>query len=254
MRQLRRLSVIESIGLALLWAPLDAEAQDDSGTLEVLVEDTSGPRSPDGTPALTFQARTAPTFQETNLGPGRSFTDDGERLGTGSGRVITPTVTGRLGAGSPPRVVTVPDAALRAVLEDKLGLSAGDPIPATALGELTTLEARDAGIIDLTGLEYATGLTFLDLGPGPTRRDPWANSNDVSDLPAAVGSDRSHLAGPCEQLGGGRDPAIGPDTPGRAEGGGQQDPGHEDPCADSPPIPYPVNPKHPPLCQDQSPR
>ena len=46
MQQLRRLYLT---GL-LLGAPLDPAAQDDSGTLEVLVEDPSGPRSPDGTP------------------------------------------------------------------------------------------------------------------------------------------------------------------------------------------------------------
>ena len=80
-----------------------------------------------------------------------------------------------------PSGVTVPDAALRAVLEDSLDLSAGDPIPAAALSKLTVLEATDMGIVDLTGLEHATGLTRLDLGPG-AMLDPWANTNAVSDL------------------------------------------------------------------------
>ncbi len=82
----------------------------------------------------------------------------------------------------PPAEVTVPDAALRAVLEDRLGLVEGAPITAAALAALTKLEARDLGIVDLTGLEYATGLTLLDVGPGAVTRDPWTNSNDVSDL------------------------------------------------------------------------
>ena len=43
--------------------------------------------------SLSFQARTAPTFRDTTLGPGRSFTDAGRRIGTGSGRLITPRVT-----------------------------------------------------------------------------------------------------------------------------------------------------------------
>ncbi len=81
-----------------------------------------------------------------------------------------------------PDVVTVPDAALRTVLEDRLGLAEGAPITAAALAELTKLEARDLGIVDLTGLEHATGLTLLDVGPGAVTRDPWTNSNDVSDL------------------------------------------------------------------------
>ena len=95
MRRLRllQLQLLPITGLALLLAALAAAAQDDSGTLEVLVEDASGPRSPDGTPALTFQERAAPTFLETDLGPGRSFTEAGEQIGTGAGRLITPTVT-----------------------------------------------------------------------------------------------------------------------------------------------------------------
>ena len=80
-----------------------------------------------------------------------------------------------------PAAVTVPDAALRTVLEDSLGLSAGDPIVAAELAELTDLEARDAGILDLTGLEHATGLTRLHLGP-EAAGFPWDNSNDISDL------------------------------------------------------------------------
>ena len=82
--------------------------------------------------------------------------------------------------------IAVPDASLRAVLEDGLGLSAGAQIPATELARLTVLEAPDAGIVDLTGLEHATGLTRLDLGPG-TMRDPWANTNRVSDLTPLAG-------------------------------------------------------------------
>ncbi len=91
MQQLRRLSLA---GLALLLgAPLHAAAQDDSGTLEVLVEDPSGPRSPDGTPSLTFETRTVLNLEKVDIGPGRPVTDSGQRIGTGSGTVITPTVT-----------------------------------------------------------------------------------------------------------------------------------------------------------------
>ncbi len=80
-----------------------------------------------------------------------------------------------------PAEVTVPDAALRAALEDSLGLAAGAPILATELSDLTGLEARDAGILDLTGLEHATGLTRLHLGP-EAGGFPWDNGNDISDL------------------------------------------------------------------------
>lgn len=91
-----------------------------------------------------------------------------------------------------PDAVAVPDASLRAVLEDSLGLSAGDPIPAATLAELSVLEAPDGGIVDLTGLEHATGLTRLDLGGDLD--GPWANSNEVSDLsPLAALTDLTWL-------------------------------------------------------------
>ena len=81
-------------GLAwLLWLPLEATAQNDTGTLEVLVEDPSGRRSPDGTPSLTFETRKVSNLERVDIGPGRSITDSGQRIGTGSGTVITPTVT-----------------------------------------------------------------------------------------------------------------------------------------------------------------
>ena len=91
MQRVRRLS-LTGLGL-LLGAPLEAAAQDDSGTLEVLVEDPSGPRSPDGTPSLTFETRKVSELDTVDIGPGRSVTDPGQRIGTGSGTVITPTVT-----------------------------------------------------------------------------------------------------------------------------------------------------------------
>ncbi len=76
-------------------------------------------------------------------------------------------------------VVTVPDAVLRAVLEDRLGLAEGAPIRAVALARLTVLEAPNESIVELTGLESATGLTRLNLRSDPGK---WLNRNDISDL------------------------------------------------------------------------
>ena len=92
MRQIRRLSLA---GLALLlWMRLDATAQNDTGALEVLVEgEVSGASGARGTPSSTFETRTVANLQRVDIGPGRSVTDSGQRIGTGSGTVITPTVT-----------------------------------------------------------------------------------------------------------------------------------------------------------------
>ena len=68
-----------------------------------------------------------------------------------------------------PTLVQIPDLGLRAAVEDALDKNAGDPITRTEMGRLTSLSARgnpfgpDPVITDTTGLQYATGLTTLDL-------------------------------------------------------------------------------------------
>ena len=59
--------------------------------------------------------------------------------------------------------VEFPDPNLAAAVRGALGLGATDPIPETDLEALTYLFASNAGITDLTGLEYATGLWDLYL-------------------------------------------------------------------------------------------
>ena len=59
--------------------------------------------------------------------------------------------------------VEFPDPNLAAAVRGALGLGATDPIPQTDLETLTNLSASNAGITDLTGLEYATGLWDLYL-------------------------------------------------------------------------------------------
>ena len=81
-----------------------------------------------------------------------------------------------------PEVVVVPDATLRAVLEDRLGLAEGAPILATELAELTELEA-EVNIADLTGLEFATGLSRLRLGV----EFPHSRENAITDLSPVSG-------------------------------------------------------------------
>ena len=63
------------------------------------------------------------------------------------------------------RSVTIPDASLRAVIEDSLNLSiaAGDAITNADMLGLFQLVAENKGIRDLTGLEFATNLDTLDL-------------------------------------------------------------------------------------------
>jgi len=77
--------------------------------------------------------------------------------------------------------VTIPDVNLRAAIEDSLGKASGAPITQEEMASLTRLEAPNSNIRDLTGLEYATGLTVLDLGH--ERVDGrWINSNEIANL------------------------------------------------------------------------
>ena len=62
------------------------------------------------------------------------------------------------------QVVAIPDANLRAAIENALGKPAGAPITADEMATLTRLEAQEVGIHNLTGLENATNLTWLHLG------------------------------------------------------------------------------------------
>ena len=74
------------------------------------------------------------------------------------------------------QVVDIPDPNLRAVIENALGKVSGATITTADMATLTRLDANEAGISDLTGLEHATNLRHLHL---------WRNS--VSDLSSLAG-------------------------------------------------------------------
>ena len=62
-----------------------------------------------------------------------------------------------------PLPVTIPDANLRAKIEEALGKTSGATITTTEMADLTELDVRQSNISDLTGLEHATNLTELQL-------------------------------------------------------------------------------------------
>ena len=71
---------------------------------------------------------------------------------------------------------TIPDANLRAAIATAVGKYRGAPITVAEMKTLTSLEASEAGISDLTGLELATNLTHL-----------WLRDNDISDVSSLSG-------------------------------------------------------------------
>ena len=77
--------------------------------------------------------------------------------------------------------VEIPDPNLRAVVENTLSKAQGQPIAPAEMARLTELQAPNANISDLAGLEHAINLRNLNL----SRRlvdGNWINSNSVSDL------------------------------------------------------------------------
>ena len=80
----------------------------------------------------------------------------------------------------------IPDSNLRAAIEEALGKKERGPIAPGEMAALTRLKAPNASITDLTGLEFATNLTELDLGfvDAEGRR---INSNSVSNLSSLAG-------------------------------------------------------------------
>ena len=73
--------------------------------------------------------------------------------------------------------VVIPDANLRAAIAKRLGKARGAPISVAEMKTLTRLEAGNSGISDLTGLDFATNLTRLDL----------RGNRDITDISALAG-------------------------------------------------------------------
>ena len=71
--------------------------------------------------------------------------------------------------------VAIPDDNLRDAIWNELGFLPSGPIAASLMTGLTQLEASNANITDLTGLEYATNLTQLNL-----------ENNSISDISPLV--------------------------------------------------------------------
>ena len=83
-----------------------------------------------------------------------------------------------------PTIIT--DANLRAVIADRLGKASGEAITSAEMAALTHLDALNKGIRDLTGLEQATNLTWLELG-GVYVNGEYFNSNAISDFSPVSG-------------------------------------------------------------------
>ncbi len=76
----------------------------------------------------------------------------------------------------------IPDANLRAAIKIAMGKASDDPLTDFEMAFLSELEAPNANIRDLTGLELATSLTNLNLGTELVSGVGYVNSNHISDF------------------------------------------------------------------------
>ena len=79
--------------------------------------------------------------------------------------------------------VSIPDSNLRLAITEALGKAPGAIITTTEMATLTELSAPNANITDLTGLEAAINLKWLDLGAAYVATEGRSvNSNSISNL------------------------------------------------------------------------
>ena len=91
-----------------------------------------------------------------------------------------------ISAESENKLVHVPDPNLRAAFEFIFGKIRGDPIHVFEMESLTSLYIRNYNLRDLTGFEFATNLTVLNLGSSQIGNN-WYNSNSLTDLTPLAG-------------------------------------------------------------------
>ena len=112
----------------------------------------------------------SPLVANTGLGSGDEIYVLGNPLSDLSIKTHIPTLQNR-GAtvefDAPEKIVDIPDPNLRAVVEHALGKAAGASITVADMATLTRLDAMNHKIGNLTGLEGATNLTFLQLRGNP---------------------------------------------------------------------------------------
>jgi internalin A len=82
-----------------------------------------------------------------------------------------------------PKIVTFPDKNLESVIKEALGKTADEEILSTELTQLTELKAQNAGITDLSGIEYCTNLTVLGFWGNPISDvSPVSSLTNLTDL------------------------------------------------------------------------
>ena len=175
-----------SLSGAILAAPFVVELRDENGSVLEGISVTFTVTAGNGTLSVTR------TTTDKN-GAAQSTLTLGQNPGTNVVSVSAAGIEGMVTfSAMVEAAVDLPDLNLRAAIETVLGKAKGDSITPSEMAALTRLEAPNANISDLTGLEFATNLTTLKLGPERVANE-WRNSNAVTDLSPLAGLTRLTL-------------------------------------------------------------
>ena len=140
----------------------------------------------------------SPLVANTGLGPGDVIIVNGNPLNNASINTHIPTLISRGVRVDFDKLVDIPDSNLRTAIEKALRKASGVTITTEDMKSLYELEAPNASITDLTGLEHATNLTLLTLSDNSISDiSPLAGLNNLAELELSDNSisDISPLAG-----------------------------------------------------------
>ena len=140
----------------------------------------------------------SPLVANTGLGPGDVIIVNGNPLNNASINTHIPTLISRGVRVDFDKLVDIPDSNLRTAIEKALRKASGVTITTEDMKSLYELEAPNASITDLTGLEHATNLTLLTLSDNSISDiSPLAGLNNLAELYLSDNSisDISPLAG-----------------------------------------------------------
>ena len=140
----------------------------------------------------------SPLVANTGLGEGDLVEVSENPLNPVSINTHIPTLVDRRVTVHFDKLVDIPDSNLRTAIEKALGKASGVTITTEDMKSLYELEAPNASITDLTGLEHATNLTLLTLSDNSISDiSPLAGLNNLAELYLSDNSisDISPLAG-----------------------------------------------------------
>ena len=158
---------------------VDVTVQDENGIVFPEVPVTFTVTTTDGhlTKTETVTDRTGTAYAYVKFGP-----TAGENTVRASVKEVPQPLIFVITTIDADRLVNIPDENLHAIIANKLGQSSNSQLTAEDMSKLTRLEAPNANIQNLIGIEYAYNLKELDLGSEYIDGAGTVNNNTILDF------------------------------------------------------------------------